>query len=82
MPCLASDVPAQNCIPLLRAHLLGRLLDLPPGEGGEPGAFTDAQLDHIEAPNDRIYRDKVLRVNYTTYDIRRDQDIIKPGPEV
>ncbi|EIW51500.1 uncharacterized protein TRAVEDRAFT_54536 [Trametes versicolor FP-101664 SS1] len=77
-----NDPAADNCIPLLRAHLLGRLLDLPPGEGGEPGAFTDAQLDHIEAQNDRIYRDKVLRVNYTTYDIRRDQDIIKPGPEV
>ncbi|EIW53821.1 uncharacterized protein TRAVEDRAFT_131884 [Trametes versicolor FP-101664 SS1] len=73
-----NDPAADNFIPLLRAHLLGRLLDLPPGEGGGPGVFTDAQLDHIEVQNDRIYSHKVLRINYTTYDIRRDQDIIKP----
>jgi hypothetical protein len=28
--------------------------------------------------NDRIYRHKVLRVNYTTYNIRRDQDSLNP----
>lgn len=28
--------------------------------------------------NDRIYAVKVLRINYTTYDIRRDQDSVNP----
>lgn len=41
--------------------------------------FSDKQLDGIELQNDRIYRHKILRLNYTTYDMRCDQDIIKPG---
>lgn len=28
--------------------------------------------------NDRIYRHNILRVNYTTYDVRRKQDTINP----
>ena len=28
--------------------------------------------------NDRIYRHKVLRVNYTTYNVRREQDSLNP----
>lgn len=28
--------------------------------------------------NNRIYRHKILRINYTTYDVRRDQDSINP----
>lgn len=55
------------------------MIDPPPGDEDQPGQFTDDQLDHVEIVNDRMYRHKVLRVNYTTYDIRRDQDVIKPG---
>lgn len=40
--------------------------------------YTPRQLDALEIENDRIYRHKVLRVNYTTYDMRRDQDVINP----
>ena len=29
--------------------------------------------------NDRIYRHHLARFNYTTYDVRRDQDVINPG---
>ncbi len=28
--------------------------------------------------NNRIYRHKILRINYTTYDVRQDQDSINP----
>ncbi|KAI0365929.1 hypothetical protein BV20DRAFT_953360, partial [Pilatotrama ljubarskyi] len=72
-----SDPAVQNFIPLLRAHLLGRMLD--PGSMNEPAAFTNRQLDGIEIQDERIYRHKTLRLNYTTYDMRRDQDVIKPS---
>ena len=32
----------------------------------------------LKLVNDRIYRHKVLRVNYTTYNIRCDQDSLNP----
>lgn len=28
---------------------------------------------------DRIYQHKILRINYTTYDVRRSQDVINPN---
>lgn len=40
--------------------------------------ITSEQRKRLIIVNDRIYRHKVLRVNYTTYDIRRDQDSINP----
>ena len=32
----------------------------------------------LKLVNDRLYRHKVLRVNYTTYNVRRDQDSLNP----
>lgn len=40
--------------------------------------FTAAQRNSIHIINNRIYRHKVLRVNYTTYDLRRAQDSLNP----
>lgn len=52
---------------------------LDPSEPDETGElYTLAQLDGINIEHDRIYRHKTLRVNYTTYDLRRDQDNINP----
>ncbi|KAI0349313.1 hypothetical protein OH77DRAFT_1507530 [Trametes cingulata] len=70
------DPCTKNFIPLLREHLLRRLLDdlaLDPEAG-----FSNAQCNGLEIQGDRIYRHKILRVNYTTYDMRRDQDTINP----
>ncbi|KAI0816876.1 hypothetical protein BC628DRAFT_1334130, partial [Trametes gibbosa] len=74
----ASDPAVEDFIPLLRVHLLTRMLDLSTCVNDDD-TFSDKQLDGIELQNDRIYRHKVLHLNYTTYDMRRDQDIIKPG---
>lgn len=38
-------------------------------------------LNQIVFKNDRIYRHNILRINYTTYDIRRAQDVINPNTE-
>ena len=38
-----------------------------------------SELDNILFKHDRIYRHKIMRINYTTYDVRRKQDTINPA---
>lgn len=45
---------------------------------GDELSFTPAERQTIIIENDLIYRHKVLRVNYTTYDLRRTQDSLNP----
>jgi hypothetical protein len=52
------------------------LLDKP--WSGDETEFTYEQLSRVTFCNDAIYRHKVLRVNYTTYDVRRAQDSLNP----
>lgn len=40
-----------------------------------------AGLNHVILKNNRIYRHHVLRINYTTYDVRRGEDIFNPNTE-
>jgi len=55
---------------------LGRLSGL--DYDGDETQFTAAQRNSIAIINNRVYRHKVLRVNYTTYDLRRAQDSLNP----
>lgn len=64
----------------MKKHLAERILNNNPYN---PNSEVDA--DEIEAAagsvlfkHDRIYQHKVFRVNYTTYDVRRAQDVINP----
>jgi hypothetical protein len=36
-------------------------------------------VDAVLFKNDCIYKHRLIRINYTTYDVRRDQDVINPG---
>ncbi|KAI0323530.1 hypothetical protein GY45DRAFT_1349767 [Cubamyces sp. BRFM 1775] len=67
------DPAIRDFMPLLRRHLAARSLSC-----SENSDFTEAHLDGVHIRNDRLYRHKVLRINYTTYDLRRDQDTINP----
>jgi hypothetical protein len=40
--------------------------------------FTDEDRRSVRIMDNRIYATKVLRLNYTTYDVRRDQDSLNP----
>jgi hypothetical protein len=40
--------------------------------------FTDDDRNAVKIIDNRVYAAKILRVNYTTYDIRRDQDSMNP----
>ena len=40
--------------------------------------FSDEERREVIIVNERIHAVKTLRINYTTYDVRRDYDIINP----
>ncbi|KAK0205741.1 hypothetical protein IW262DRAFT_1251199, partial [Armillaria fumosa] len=60
-------------IPKLKEHILHQLLvhEITPDAD-----ITLKQLNNLNIINDHIFQHKVLHVNYTTYDIHRDQDSI------
>ncbi|RDB25047.1 hypothetical protein Hypma_007810 [Hypsizygus marmoreus] len=41
--------------------------------------MPDAMPENLFFKNDRIYRHRIFRINYTTYDVRRAQDVINPN---
>src|SRR5437762_13860141 len=66
----------QDFLPCLKDHLLGWLLSYE--YAGDEFDFTDDDRRTITFHNNRLYRHKALRVNYTTYDVRRSQDSMNP----
>ncbi|OCB90166.1 hypothetical protein A7U60_g2627 [Sanghuangporus baumii] len=69
------DDPAlTNFVDDLRSHILARFLSR-----NEDVPFTPDEIDGLHIKMDRLYRLKVLRVNYTTYDLRRVSDTINPN---
>lgn len=58
----------------LCSHLLGRVLDR-----DEDESFTPAEMAGLKIRHDKIYWHQVIRVNYTTYDLRRKQDPCNSG---
>ncbi|KZP03324.1 hypothetical protein FIBSPDRAFT_1055351 [Athelia psychrophila] len=72
----AEDPALKDFLPRLKGHLLSRLLQRP--YTGDEDEFTADQLRQVCFKNNRLYRHKVIRVNYTTYDVRRAQDSLNP----
>lgn len=56
----------------LKDHILSRRT------GVDEREFSDDERDLIQFRNKRIYGHRRLRINYTTYDVRRSQDSINP----
>lgn len=74
--CINLAFSTQDFIPKLKGHLLGRLLHR--DFDGDETHFSDDDRNTVRLINNQIYSAKVLRVNYTTYDMRRDQDCMNP----
>ncbi|PCH44467.1 hypothetical protein WOLCODRAFT_154510 [Wolfiporia cocos MD-104 SS10] len=70
------DRAFENFIPLLKNHLLSRLMGRE--FDGDENEFTPEEHATLKILENKIYFHKVVRVNYTTYDMRRDQDTINP----
>ena len=66
----------QDFLPRLKDHILGRLSGAE--FDGDEQMFSDDERSSVIFVNNRVYRHKVLRVNYTTYDLRRSQDSLNP----
>lgn len=66
----------QNFAPKLKDHLLARLLNQE--YDGDEQQFSNDDRNTVRIIDNRVYSAKVLRVNYTTYDVRRDQDSMNP----
>jgi len=69
----------QDFIPRLKDHLLSRLLDNE--YDGDEQEFTSEQRNTVCFMNNLncILQPKRFQVNYTTYDIHREQDTLRPG---
>lgn len=84
-PALAVSVKISHSIRLtlpqgfvrrLRSYFLAKLLNVE--FDNDENQFSDDELSRLIILNDTIYCHKVLQINYTTYDLRRQQDSINP----
>src|SRR5215472_18709524 len=69
-------MPNQNFLPRLKDHILARLLEIPYNRDEQE--FRDSEQNNVTFVNNRIYKHKVIQVNYTTYDAWRAQDSLNP----
>ncbi|KAF8547090.1 hypothetical protein OG21DRAFT_1573656, partial [Imleria badia] len=67
-----NDVALKDFLPKLKNHILGCLF------GNNNKEFTQVQCNGLVFIHNCIYRHKVLHINYTTYDLWREQDSINP----
>ncbi|KAJ7144085.1 hypothetical protein C8R44DRAFT_602076, partial [Mycena epipterygia] len=72
----AEDPAVKDFLPRLQDHLLGQLSH--PNWSAEDEQFSPQECWRLLIHDDRIYCHKVLRVNYTSYDVRREQDSMNP----
>jgi hypothetical protein len=75
-------------VPKLKDHILRRITEgSPPGVSGtDAGTGVPDNIGRAIVNRDRVfikghcmYRHHIARFNYTTYDVRRSQDVINPG---
>ena len=64
----------KNFLPNLRTHLLLRIR----GDAytGEELQYSNVDRDSMKLKHNRIYQHQVIRINYTTYNMRRCQDTV------
>lgn len=68
-------------IPQLKDHILSRLCQYDYNEGERQFTATQRSQLHFLEDLNRVIAPKSFRVNYTSYDIRRNQDYMRPGPD-
>ncbi|KAF8998813.1 hypothetical protein BDQ17DRAFT_1247288 [Cyathus striatus] len=72
----AGDPAVKDFLPRLKDHLLRRIKNLE--YDGDETPFSEAEHASIKFVKHELYQHKVLRVNYTTYDLRCEQDSLNP----
>ncbi|THG92874.1 hypothetical protein EW026_g8186 [Hermanssonia centrifuga] len=71
-----NDPALKDFVPRLKDHLLARLS----GDeyDGDEREYTNAERRALILVDNRIYQHKVIRINHTSYDLRRAQDSLNP----
>ncbi|KIK10901.1 hypothetical protein PISMIDRAFT_19979, partial [Pisolithus microcarpus 441] len=74
-----SDPAVKNFVPKMKDHLLSRLYGYE--YDGDEHFFTDDERNDLQIIGgmNQVIESTIVRVNYTTYDIRRKQDVMRPG---
>ncbi|PSR74642.1 hypothetical protein PHLCEN_2v9671, partial [Hermanssonia centrifuga] len=72
----SEDPGVKGFLPSLKDHILSRLTGR--DFDGDECTFSDDERGCLKIVDNRLFRHKVIRVNYTTYDMRRNQDSINP----
>ncbi|EGN98437.1 hypothetical protein SERLA73DRAFT_123743 [Serpula lacrymans var. lacrymans S7.3] len=70
------DPAVQSFVPRLKDHLLSRILQCT--YDGDEYIYTDNDRNNVHILDNQIYQGKVLRINYTTYDMRQEHDLVNP----
>ncbi|KAJ7138764.1 hypothetical protein C8R43DRAFT_1131929 [Mycena crocata] len=70
------DPATKGFIPKLKDHLLSRLLGR--SFDGDEAEYSEAQHNTVKIIHNTMFPVQTLRVNFTTYDMWRDQDTINP----
>jgi hypothetical protein len=69
---------AQKFIPNLKRHLLPRIRSALALDGTIDDSIAD-NWQAITFKHDQLYRHNIMRVNYTSYDVRRSDDVLHSG---
>ena len=72
-PTSLTSAVVQDFMPKLKQHLIRRLLEK---MGLTVEDVTPEAWRYVQFQGNRLYSHKLMRLNYTTYDVRRDEDII------
>ncbi|KAI0647705.1 hypothetical protein C8Q79DRAFT_999321 [Trametes meyenii] len=72
------DRAVQDFICKLQTHLLACTRH---NRNATDASFSEADRRALVIEHERIYSHQLLRINYTTYDVRRGQDLINPSTE-
>lgn len=64
----------------MRDHCLARLQHIELSD--EDLNFSDSDRAQLVFDNDYLYKHATVQFNYTTYDVRRERDVVKPGSAI
>ncbi|KAG6904751.1 hypothetical protein DXG01_007397, partial [Tephrocybe rancida] len=75
----SGDPATKDFLPHLKDHLLAWLDGV--SHSGDNYVYSQEEHAQLAFRNDRMYQHQTFHVNYTTYDVQRDQDMVKStGP--
>lgn len=73
-----ADPARKDFIPKLQDHIFGRLRKESSSASDLSLGYTNEERNSVRILGNKIFSVQTMRINYTSYDIRRDQDCLNP----